>query len=188
MRFAQAGIESETANPENPNKTADSTRPLGRKGTFMATREWQLDDLDRAIIGELQKNGRESYKNIGKRLGVSDGTIRYRAERMVKSGYLRISASVNPMHFPNSLTALVGVTLENRANRDMMEKIAGLSGVQSVVNVSGKYDLMLEVFVESRQDLHRFLVDELSGVGGVTASESFIYLDAVNKWVEQRGA
>lgn len=159
---------------------------LAAEGKIVENKALTLDELDDRIIRELQKNGRESYKNIAKRLGVSDGTIRYRAERMVRSGYLRISASVNPFHFDNTLTALVGLSLERRANREIMEAIADLPGVQSVINVTGKYDLILEVYVSSRKELHRFLVDELSEIVGITASESFLCLDAVNKWVEHR--
>lgn len=145
-----------------------------------------LDDTDKAIISELEKNGRESYKNIAKRLGVSDGTVRLRTERMVKSGYLRISASVNPLYFGDSLLALVGINLANPANKEIMRRIGGLQGVQSVVNVSGRFDLMVEVFVTSRDELRRFLIDDLSEVGGITSTESFVLLDGVGKWVEQK--
>ncbi|WP_031479975.1 Lrp/AsnC family transcriptional regulator [Maridesulfovibrio frigidus] len=152
----------------------------------MKDRALVLDDIDRKIIDELQRNGRESYKNIARKLGVSDGTVRLRTERMIKNDYLRITASVNPLYFENSLIALVGVNLEGRANREVMDRISKVSGVQSVINVSGRYDLLVEVFVPSRNAFRQCLVDDLSNVGGIKSTETFMFLDAVDKWAEHK--
>ncbi len=152
----------------------------------MKDRPLVLDEVDRKIIEELQCNGRESYKNIARKLGVSDGTVRLRTERMIKNDYLRITASVNPLYFENSLIAMVGINLDERANSDIMDKIAQVSGVQSVINVSGRFDLLVEVFVPSRNAFRQFLVDDLSNVGGIKSTETFMFLDAVNKWAEHR--
>lgn len=152
----------------------------------MSEKDLNLDQMDRQIIDALQKNGRESYKSIAQKLGVSDGTVRLRTERMIRSGYLRISASVNPMFFEDGLTATVGVSLEGRANAEIMRAIAALEGVQSVANVSGRFDLLVEIHVSSRNDLRRFLVDDLSAVGGIQNTETFLYLETIDKWVRQR--
>ncbi|KAB1443040.1 Lrp/AsnC family transcriptional regulator [Pseudodesulfovibrio senegalensis] len=143
-----------------------------------------LDEIDHSIIRELQRNGRESYKNIARKLNVSDGTVRLRTERMIREGYLRISASVNPLFFGDTLTAMIGITLSIPANRALMNRVSSLTAVQSVINVTGRYDLILEVFVQSRKDMHRFLVEELASISEITSTESFIYLEAMNKWVE----
>lgn len=143
-----------------------------------------LDSVDMGIIRALQRNGRESYKKIARSLGVSDGTVRLRTERMIKEGYLRIAASVNPTYFENTVTAMIGLNLERRADAETMSKIMAQPGVQSVVNVTGRYDLMVEIAVSSRKGLRRFLVDGLSDVGGLISTESFVYLEAIGKWVE----
>lgn len=152
----------------------------------MNEQKTHLDQIDRQIIACLQENGRDSYTNIAARLGVSDGTIRLRTERLLKSGYLRISAAVNPMLFEDGLTATVGVSLEGRANQEIMQAIAALDGVQSVANVSGRFDLLVEIHVASRNELRRFLVDDLSALGGIQNTETFLYLETINKWVRQR--
>lgn len=149
----------------------------------MNDKEIHLDQTDKQIIRCLQDNGRESYKSIAARLGVSDGTVRLRTERLIKSGYLRIAAAVNPMFFEDGLTATIGVSLEGRANQEIMAAIARLNGVQSVANVSGRFDLLVEIHVPSRSALRRFLVDDLSAVGGIQNTETFLYLETINKWV-----
>ncbi|CCO25387.1 Lrp/AsnC family transcriptional regulator [Maridesulfovibrio hydrothermalis] len=152
----------------------------------MKERPLVLDEVDRRIIEELQRNGRESYKNIARKLGVSDGTVRLRTERMIKNDYLRITASVNPLYFENSLIAMVGINLEERANPAIMEKISKVNGVQSVINVSGRFDLLVEVFVQSRNAFRQFLVDDLSNVGCIKSTETFMFLDAIDKWAEHK--
>ena len=150
----------------------------------MAERHFQTDHIDRAIIKALQKNGRESYKNIAKDLDVSDGTVRLRVEKMIKSGYLKVSASVDPLYFENCIMAQIGINLESPANRDVMEQIATFKGVQSENNVTGRYDIVIEVFMDSRSELRRFLLEDLSMVKGVSGSESFVFLESINKWAE----
>jgi len=69
-------------------------------------KEKSIDNLDRLIIEELRKNGRESYKKIAKKLKVSDGTIRFRVNRMVKAHIIKISALVNPFSFEHYISAI----------------------------------------------------------------------------------
>ncbi len=150
----------------------------------MEEKKRPLDEVDRQIVRALQANGRVAYKTIARQLGVSDGTIRFRTERMIRSGFLKISASVNPLYFENSIAAQVGINLEKRANREIMETIAELNGVQSVVNVTGRYDLIIEVCAGSREALRRFLVEDLATIPGISSSESFVFLEAIHKWVK----
>lgn len=152
----------------------------------MKKKPLQLDDLDRKIIGELQKNGRVSYKDISKRLKVSDGTIRFRVRKMIRNNFLRIMASVNPFALENSILALVAMQIERRTQKQTMETISQLRGVVSVTNVTGRYDLLVEVFLDSQKELNKFLMDDLSRVGGIKATETFVSLDAINRWVEMR--
>lgn len=152
----------------------------------MKKKPLQLDDLDRKIIGELQKNGRVSYKDISKRLKVSDGTVRFRVGKMIRNNFLRIMASVNPFALENSILAVVAMQLERRTQKQTMETISQLRGVVSVTNVTGRYDLLVEVFLDSQKELNKFLMDDLSRIGGIKATETFVSLDAINKWVEMR--
>ena len=142
-----------------------------------------LDNIDRSIIRELQRDGKISSKDIAENLNVSDGTVRFRLNKLLRKNMLRITASVNPFAFADGIIALVGMELEKRTHGVTMEKIARLNGVLSVCNVAGKYDLIVEVFLESREKLNKFLIDDLSSIEGINRTETFIVLDAINKWV-----
>ena len=150
----------------------------------MANHRFQTDHIDRSIVKALQKNGRESYKNIAEALNVSDGTVRLRVEKMIKNGYLKISASVDPLFFENCIMAQIGINFKVPANKETMEKISRFKGVQSVNNVTGRYDLVVEVFVNSRKELRQFLIEDLATVGGISETESFVFLETINKWAQ----
>ena len=156
----------------------ESLQPMAR------SREYMPDDIDRQIIAELQKNGRTSFKDIARKLELSDGTIRLRVGKMIAEGLLKITAQVNPLYFENSIVALVGMSLEKRDHRQIMEKIVRMNGVKSVINSTGRYDIVAEVFFHSREELRSFLMEDLNKIGGILSSETFIYLDAIQKWVD----
>ena len=79
--------------------------PLGRGAVTPAQR---VDELDRKIIEALQENGRESFRRIAARLGVSEGTIRARYARLTNEGILQVVAVTNPLGLGFD-QALVGV-------------------------------------------------------------------------------
>jgi Lrp/AsnC family transcriptional regulator for asnA, asnC and gidA len=74
--------------------------------------------------------------------------------------------------------------LENRPLRQTMEEILKLNGVLSVSNATGEFDLIVVVFLESRRELKRFLIEDLIRIDGIKSKETFVFLDDLNKWVE----
>lgn len=150
----------------------------------MRQKNLEIDEIDRAIIAELQRNGRVSYKDIARKLKVSDGTIRFRTEKMIKKNLLRITASVNPFYFKNTSMALIGINIEKRDHQKIMQSLSKLRGVTSVCNLTGRYDLVVEVFFDSREELRKFLVEELNQITDINFTETYVYLDGINKWME----
>lgn len=76
-----------------PLRLAVSADP-GRGAVAPARR---VDDLDRGIIEALQENGRESFRRIAGRLGVSEATVRARYARLTSEGILQVVAVTNPL-------------------------------------------------------------------------------------------
>ena len=103
----------------------------------LSAKKYTPDNIDKKIVAELQKDGRTSYKVIAKKLNLSDGTIRLRTAKMIENNFLKISASMNPFFYEHSITALIGMNLEKRDHKKIMQKIALLKGVKSVTNSTG---------------------------------------------------
>jgi Lrp/AsnC family transcriptional regulator for asnA, asnC and gidA len=146
--------------------------------------EYTPDKTDFDIIDELRKDGRISYRNIAERLGISDGTVRFRVGRLIDQEIIKISALINPFFFENSILALIGMELESRTHHETMKKISQMERVISVCNTAGQYDLFVEVFCRSRKELNAFLFEELPKIEGIKSTHTYVYLEAKNKWVD----
>ena len=158
-----------------------SSRLCGTLGTM------ETDDLDEKILAELSRDGRRPFKEIARANNVSDGTIRARVARMLDAGIVRIAVMRNPFAASEGINALIGMQLEKRTHRETMRQIAGIHGVLSVSNVTGGYDLMVEVYLPSRDALNEFLFESLADVDGIKSTETFVLLDAIEKWIPYEG-
>src|SRR5919107_6211999 len=68
-----------------------------------------LDDVSKAIIEELQQDGRRSYAAIGKVVGLSEAAVRQRVQRLVDHGVMQVVAVTDPPELGVSRQALIGV-------------------------------------------------------------------------------
>lgn len=106
----------------------------------------------------LQNDGRLPYKDIAKTLGVSEGTIRNRVQRMKDAGLLKIVALVDPMAIKYQADAMLGIKVASpHTPRQVAERLSGFNEVVYVLWVSGRFDLMVEVVCNSTKSFQDFL-------------------------------
>lgn len=141
------------------------------------------DETDRLIIERLR---RENVANsiLAREIGVSEGMVRQRLKRLRDGGILKVTAGIDPDALENRQAALVAVNVaESALLETKARELAGLEKVLSVSIVSGRYDLMVEVLVDSNHGLVEFLTSDLAAVKGVTTTESFLLLKSYGKFV-----
>ena len=143
-----------------------------------------MDEIDRKIISEIQKDGKITSVKIADKLKMNDGTVRFRLKKLTQQHILKISGAINPFAFKEGFVALIGVELEKRTHPETMQDISEVKGVVSVCNVTGRYDLLVEVFFESRQKLRKFLFEDLMTIRGINRTETFVVLEGINKWTQ----
>jgi len=141
----------------------------------------RLDATDLSIIESLQKDGREAFAQIAERLNVSPGMIRQRYNRLVEMGYLKIVAVTNPLMMGIRTMALIGIHTDGHKLLQVAEKISNLDEVVYLVVVSGRYDIICEVFCRDHEDLLKFLTEKLAKVDGIRETESFMHLKIVKE-------
>ena len=143
----------------------------------------QPDATDWKIIDILRKENQTNNK-IAKDLGVSEGMIRRRIQRLKDAGILQIRALINTDMLEQQQLALIGVNVtESRLLETKGREISSLPCVLSVSLVSGRYDLVAEVLVDSNHGLVKFLTESLSDVEGISKTESFLMLKSYRKFV-----
>lgn len=143
----------------------------------------QPDETDWKII-EILQSGYESNNTIARRLELSEGTIRQRIKRLKEAGILTVRALIDPNLLENQQLALIGVNVaESRLLEAKAEEISRIDGVLAVSIASGRYDLLVEVLVDSNHGLVRFLTERLSAVEGISKTESFLLLKSFGKHI-----
>jgi Lrp/AsnC family transcriptional regulator for asnA, asnC and gidA len=142
------------------------------------------DALDRRILGLLNRDGRASNKDIAAALNVSEGTVRNRIRKLSDAGALRVAGLIDPDISSDKQLLLLGVNIA--CSRELTKKaaeIAKLEDVQSAYITAGRYDIMVEVWVDAKGGLINFLSKTLAGVTGITSTESFLIMKSFNKWI-----
>lgn len=140
-----------------------------------------LDDIDRSIIESMRKDGRMAFSQIAEQLNVSPGMIRLRYNRLVELGYLKVVAVTNPLMMGKRTMAMIGVRTDGRKILEVANQLTAFDEVVYVVAVSGRYDLLIEVFCRDHEDLLNFLTEKLAKVDGVRETESFMHLKIVKE-------
>ena len=136
----------------------------------------RLDSIDQYIIEAMRKDGREAFAQIAEKLNVSPGMIRQRYNRLVELGFLKVVAVTNPLMMGIRTMALIGIHTDGNKMLQVAEKISKLDEVVYLVVVSGRYDIVCEVFCRDHEDLLKFLTEKLAKVDGIHETESFIHL------------
>jgi Lrp/AsnC family transcriptional regulator for asnA, asnC and gidA len=146
------------------------TRPSGRNGRPRAA----LDDVSKAIIEQLQQDGRRSYASIGKVVGLSEAAVRQRVQRLIDNGVMQVVAVTDPLSLGLRRMAMIGLRTEGDVTA-ITDKIGDFDDVDYVVETAGSFDILIEVVVEDDAALLE-LIGRLRSLPGVRSTESFIYL------------
>lgn len=135
----------------------------------------QLDDVSKAIIEQLQQDGRRSYAAIGKVVGLSEAAVRQRVQRLIDGGVMQVVAVTDPLELGFARQAMVGVRVTGRLE-PVADAIAELAEVDYVVITAGSFDLLVEVVAESDEHLLEVISGRIRDIEGVLATETFMYL------------
>ena len=111
-----------------------------------------LDDVAKAIIEQLQRDGRQSYASIGKQVGLSEAAVRQRVQKLMDTGVMQIVAVTDPMQLGFARQAMVGVTATGPLE-PVADALAAIDEVDYVVVTAGRYDLLAEIVCESDDHL-----------------------------------
>jgi Lrp/AsnC family transcriptional regulator for asnA, asnC and gidA len=141
----------------------------------MASRSAVLDDVSRAIIEQLQQDGRRPYASIGKAVGLSEAAVRQRVARLQDAGILQIVAVTDPMQVGFPRAAMVGITVDGDID-PVASAMEALSEVDYLVICAGSFDILAEVTAEDDDHLLRVVNQSIRGIPGVRTTETFVYL------------
>jgi Lrp/AsnC family transcriptional regulator for asnA, asnC and gidA len=134
-----------------------------------------LDDVNKRIIDQLQRDGRMSYATLAKQIGLSEAAARQRVQRMLDTGVMQIVAVTDPLTLGFRRQVMIGMKVEGDM-RKVAEQLAAIAEVDYVVVCAGGYDLLAEMVCVDDDHLLSLLNDQIRSIPGVTTTETFVYL------------
>src|SRR3954468_453683 len=134
-----------------------------------------LDDVNKRIIEQLQRDGRMSYAALAKVVGLSEAAVRQRVQRLLDTGVMQIVAVTDPLTLGFARQVMVGLKVEGDM-RSVADALSKIPEVDYVVICAGAYDLLAELVCTDDDHLLTLLNDKIRMISGVTGTETFVYL------------
>jgi Lrp/AsnC family transcriptional regulator for asnA, asnC and gidA len=138
-----------------------------------------FDELNLKLIQALKENGRASYVELAKSLGVVEGTVRKRVQELQTSGKIKFSAEPNLEALGYKLISMIGMQINMAELKKVSSALADKPNVCYLAFVTGRYDLLSFIISRSTEELARIIENDISTIPGVLRTETFINLDIV---------
>ena len=150
--------------------------PVDRSPAASRGHDRRLDETDRAIIGLLQHDGRLPYREIARQLGIAEGTVRLRANRLTRSGALTVVAIADPFRLGYRVLAFSLLNVLPDRQQAVIDALVSWDEVTYISSCTGRADLYAQLVCRDHDHLWELLYERMPAVGGITASETFMEL------------
>lgn len=135
------------------------------------TKYHQLDAVDRRIVDYLRDDGRLPYREIARRLDVSESMVRKRVGKLLEAGWMRIQAISDPLRLGVPVVATTYAKVRPGEVEELTDRLAGDDAVRYVAVGLGSHNVVFESLHWSHHELHEFLQRWL-GWEGIISSET----------------
>jgi Lrp/AsnC family transcriptional regulator for asnA, asnC and gidA len=139
-----------------------------------------LDHVSKAIIDALQQDGRRSYSAIADQVGISEGAVRQRVQRLMSTGVMQIVAVTDPTELGFGREAMIGICCSGDSMR-VAEQLTTIDAVNYVVLTAGRFDVVVEVVCEDDAHLLKVLNTKIRSLPGVHLAETLVYLKTLKQ-------
>ena len=135
---------------------------------------WNVDEIDKEIIKILKRDGRITYIDIGKKVGLSEGAIRKRVKALIDSGEIkRFTIKVGLVGGAEAITLLsVNPTFPTS---DISEVLQKLPNVETIYEITGQYDIAVIISSLDITEVNK-CVEKIRQVNGVVNTNTMIVL------------
>ena len=137
-----------------------------------------LDEVDRLIVEELQRDGRMTNAELADRVGIAASTCVARARSLVSRGIITgFTATVDPAVLGRTLQVLVSVTIRSGARQRIAEfsnELRGLPEVLQLFFLGGVEDFIIHLAARDSDHVRDFVMEHLSAHPAVSSTRTSI--------------
>ncbi|MEE9490125.1 MAG: Lrp/AsnC family transcriptional regulator [Thermoplasmata archaeon] len=141
-----------------------------------------VDEIDMRIIKMLQGDGRLSFAETGRRLKLSESTIRKRVQSLQKRGVIkRFTVEVDPAKVGKNIVAIVGIDVEPTHLLTAAQELSEIREIRSVATSTGDHMIMMEIWTRDGRELTRLFSEKIGKIDGIKRICPSIILEKVKE-------
>lgn len=141
----------------------------------------KIDKIDCKMIELLQKDGRISNTDIAKKIGISEGTVRTRLNRLIKEQYIQIVAVSNPMKLGFNIVGGIRIHVDTKKMDHVISELKKLKELWFMVHTTDGTCIDSEFIVKSLEDLNVLLLEKINHIDGITRLETSIFMKYIRR-------
>ena len=135
----------------------------------------RLDELDMTILSSLYSDASVSVPKLSKDLGVNLSVMYSRIKRLQKRGVIeRFTVLVNEEKLGMRASAIAGLNIDPKQREQVLEQVLKVEGVRLIREVTGRFDIIVNLKGQSLDELHRAVYDVIGKIPGVIQAEIFM--------------
>jgi len=132
----------------------------------------KIDDLDRRIIDVMRCDARLSNGEIASRVGSNGPTVRRRIEKLIENKVMQVVAVADPRKLGYNVLAVIALQVEHTALQDIEKALLALPEVHFAGFMMGAFNVLIEVWLHSNEELLTFMHDKLGQIQGIQRVEA----------------
>ncbi|MEN4069637.1 MAG: Lrp/AsnC family transcriptional regulator [Methanobacterium sp.] len=140
-----------------------------------------MDDVDLAILRSLIKNSRITISQMSKEINVPDATISNRLKKLETNVIKRYTMIPDWQKVGLEITSIIIIQTESEKHESVKEGLSILEEVSEVYSVSGEYDILIKVWVQSIEELNQLINAKIRSVDGVEDLTEMIVMERVKE-------
>lgn len=141
---------------------------------------------DRTIIRLLQHNARISYAELSRATHIPESTVRRRMERLQQRGIIQFSMLADPAKLGYDIRAMICLRVELTRLTEIGKTVEAMNEVTFAAFLTGDFDVILQVVVQSQDALVEFLTEKVARIEGVRSTETLVMpriIKPLTSWV-----
>jgi len=143
----------------------------------------RLDSIDTQLLNYLQKDAKQTNKELASKLNMSVTAVYERIKKLEKAGVIdNYVALLNKESIGRAFIAFCHIKLVKHSQElvNQFEKeVATIDEILEVYHLSGDYDYLLKVHVKDMESFRKFMVNKLTNIDHIGSSNSMFVISEV---------
>ena len=141
-----------------------------------------VDDLDLRLLSELKNDGSISIPLLAKKLNINASVLYSRIKRLIKKKMItKFTIDIDETQLGFGVKAYVGINRDPKLKTQIHENLLKIAEIDRIIEVTGRFDLMVGALSEDLEQLHTIVVDKIGKIDGILNTETFVELERTEK-------